>query len=251
MTLAGALLGVAAGSIVVAAIAGAAGTVGLGDPRALAAHRLDAVRAPRRGDRRDARPRGGDADARRRDRPTARPATRRRGARCGGGDRGRPQPRGARPRGGLGRQHRAPADPPGARLLRGRRRPRADPRAGDAHGRAGDARPVADASTRRARARAGAVADGRQLRVHHGRAGSGALRSRAIARRSRRAPPTRPAFAVPLDYTIGEGSKLVLPLDAAPLSAYPGHAYGGGARERDDAGPRRGGAVAHGARPAA
>jgi hypothetical protein len=28
------------------------------------------------------------------------------------------------------------------------------------------------------------------------------------------------AFQVPLDYTVGEGSKLVLPLDAAPLSAY-------------------------------
>jgi hypothetical protein len=32
-------------------------------------------------------------------------------------------------------------------------------------------------------------------------------------------------FAVPLDYTVAEGSKLVLPLDAAPLSAYPGRAY--------------------------
>lgn len=34
------------------------------------------------------------------------------------------------------------------------------------------------------------------------------------------------AFQVPLDYTVGEGSKLVLPLDAAPLSAYPGKAHG-------------------------
>src|SRR6185312_3992782 len=34
------------------------------------------------------------------------------------------------------------------------------------------------------------------------------------------------AFQVPLDYTVTEGSKLVLPLDAAPLAAYPGRAYG-------------------------
>jgi FtsX-like permease family protein len=34
------------------------------------------------------------------------------------------------------------------------------------------------------------------------------------------------AFQVPLDYTVSEGSKLVLPLDAAPLRAYPGRAYG-------------------------
>src|SRR5439155_8638496 len=33
-------------------------------------------------------------------------------------------------------------------------------------------------------------------------------------------------FAVPLDYTVDEGSRLVLPLDAAPLSAYPGQAHG-------------------------
>jgi hypothetical protein len=30
------------------------------------------------------------------------------------------------------------------------------------------------------------------------------------------------AFQVPLDYTVSEGSKLVMPLDAAPLRAYPG-----------------------------
>ena len=30
------------------------------------------------------------------------------------------------------------------------------------------------------------------------------------------------AFQVPLDYTVSEGSKLVMPLDAAPLGAYPG-----------------------------
>jgi FtsX-like permease family len=34
------------------------------------------------------------------------------------------------------------------------------------------------------------------------------------------------AFDVPLDYTVSEGSKLVMPLDAAPLRAYPGRAYG-------------------------
>lgn len=34
------------------------------------------------------------------------------------------------------------------------------------------------------------------------------------------------AFAVPLDYVVTEGSKLVLPLDAAPLPAWPGRAYG-------------------------
>jgi hypothetical protein len=34
------------------------------------------------------------------------------------------------------------------------------------------------------------------------------------------------AFQVPLDYTVSEGTKLVMPLDAAPLRAYPGaHAY--------------------------
>ena len=34
------------------------------------------------------------------------------------------------------------------------------------------------------------------------------------------------AFQVPLDYTVSEGSKLVMPLDAAPVGAYPGaHAY--------------------------
>jgi hypothetical protein len=34
------------------------------------------------------------------------------------------------------------------------------------------------------------------------------------------------AFQVPLDYTVSEGSKLVMPLDAAPLRSYPGaHAY--------------------------
>ena len=40
------------------------------------------------------------------------------------------------------------------------------------------ARPLADAAPRRARARARAVADGRQLRVHHGRARAGAFRRR-------------------------------------------------------------------------
>ncbi len=34
------------------------------------------------------------------------------------------------------------------------------------------------------------------------------------------------AFQVPLDYTVSEGSKLVMPLDAAPLRSFPGaHAY--------------------------
>ena len=33
------------------------------------------------------------------------------------------------------------------------------------------------------------------------------------------------AFAVPLDYTVAEGSKLVLPLDAAPAAEFPGDAY--------------------------
>jgi hypothetical protein len=34
------------------------------------------------------------------------------------------------------------------------------------------------------------------------------------------------AFSVPLDYTVSEGSKLVLPLDAAPLAAYARTAHG-------------------------